>query len=33
MELLTIFQNIAAISILSVLTAALLHTKRRLRRG
>ena len=32
MELLTIFQNIAAISILSVLTAALLSAKRALKR-
>ena len=32
MELLTILQNIAAISILSVLTAALLATKRNLKR-
>ena len=33
MELITIFRNIAAISLLSILTAALLSAKRTLRRG
>ena len=33
MELLIVLQNIAAISLLSVLTAALLAAKRALRRG
>ena len=33
MELFTLLQNFAAISLLSVLTAALLTAKRRLRRG